>query len=202
MPNDTAVNSTMINDLDNSFVTIHVTGLRQHKNLRRGFCTFKVPRANLSETMRRINRMGGQIVEVKVTSQYEIEEVETDFVAPEIVINTYSPENQQVKPQVKIEVPEKPTETITKVEKAQTEVETKIEEPPVIESTPEVEAKVETQSDELASASSVHYDQIEQQNPPQSLIEEDHAPPAKRSSEKEKKISGHKPKKGWKSKRK
>jgi hypothetical protein len=87
MPNDTAVNSTVVNDLDNFFVTIHVTGLRQHKNLRRSFCTLKVSRSNLGETMRRINRMGGKIVDVTFSSQYEVEE---DFVSPEIAIDHYA----------------------------------------------------------------------------------------------------------------
>jgi hypothetical protein len=189
MPNDTAVNSTLINDLDNSFVTIHVTGLRQHKNLRRGFCTFKVPRSNMSETMRRINRMGGQIVEVKVTSQYEIEEVETDFVAPEIVINTYTPtpEKQEVKPQAKIEVP---------VIETTPEVEAQVEEAPVIESTPEVEAQVEE------SVNHDHHDQVESHHQTPALIQPDPAKPATRSSDQGKKVSGHKSKKGWKSKRK
>jgi hypothetical protein len=87
MPNDIAVNSTVVNDLDNSFVTIHVTGLRQHKNLRRSFCTLKVSRSNLGETMRRINRMGGKIVDVTFSSQYEVEE---DFISPEIAIDHYA----------------------------------------------------------------------------------------------------------------
>ena len=84
MLENATINSTRINDTDSSFVTIHVTGLRDHKNLRRSFCTLKVPRSNMGETMRRVHRMGGKIVNVTVSSKYE--EVKTDFVSLDLAI--------------------------------------------------------------------------------------------------------------------
>ena len=92
MPSDTILNSTLNNNLDDSLVIIHVTGLRQHKHLRHSFDILKVPRASMSATIKRINRMGGKIIDVKVSAQYELE---ADFISPEIAIDNDS--NLEVK---------------------------------------------------------------------------------------------------------
>lgn len=196
MPNDTTVNSNVINDLDHSFVIIQVTGLRQNNNLRRGFCTFKVSHNNMGETMRRINRMGGKIVDVTFASQYELQgkelqgkelqskEVETNFVAPELEINYYvqpekiTQEDQENKV-ISTPIHTEKIELIETVKEENTEVETNIEVKTEVETPPEMEVKTEVKTHLKEESTEI-----------------------KTSEEKGKKAPIHGHKKGWKSKRK
>lgn len=211
MSNDTTVNSTVINDLDNSFVTIQVTGLRQNKNLRRGFCTFKVSHQNMGETMRRINRMGGKIVDVTFTSQYESQskEVETNFVAPELAINDYvqpekiTQEDQENKV-ISTPIHTDKIEPIETVKEENTEIETKIEVTTEIEieveTQPEVETKIEVKT-EVKTEVETQPEITEEKTPEKPEIEtnlKEESPEIKASDEKGKKAPIHGHKKGWK----
>lgn len=211
MANDTAIHSSTVNDLDNSFVTIRVTGLRQNKNLRRGYCTFKVSHSNMSETMRRINRMGAKIVDVTFSSQYEShrEELETHFVGTDLAINFYLDQAYKYEEKVEAPVISTPTETaiIEQIEVQNTEVETEIEvetegktevteitqeSTEILENTTNIEES--TEDIDPSCAGELISNEIAQKTQDQSEV--------KTSDHHGKKTAIHKHKKGWKSKRK
>ena len=109
MQNNKIIDSTKNNDWNDSFVTIKVTGLSQNRNLRHSCCTYKVPHSSMAQTINRIKRMGGKIVDVIPYSKHHIEK---DFVEPIIAVET----SQNLTNKNKIETKEIENKVITTVE--------------------------------------------------------------------------------------
>lgn len=62
------IGTTALSDYNNRTVTIEVTGLCNQKVMRQGNFTFKVPYSRMSEMMKKIHRLGAQVVRVTTPS--------------------------------------------------------------------------------------------------------------------------------------
>ena len=60
--------TTALSDYNNRTITIEVTGLCNQNVMRQGNFTFKVPYSRMSEMMKKIHRLGAQVVRITTPS--------------------------------------------------------------------------------------------------------------------------------------
>ena len=64
----TTTGTTVLSDYSSRTVTIEVTGLCDQNVMRQGNFTYKVPYSRMSEMMKKIHRLGAQVVRVTTPS--------------------------------------------------------------------------------------------------------------------------------------